>query len=305
MNGYALLFIVLVVTISATQASLQLSRFENPGSPQIVLGSRASSFSLSLSQNNVTVVVDSAAEVEVHIGLGTSRPFKVGLTAQGVPAGVTVSLSPSSAKPPFSSSMKIVASDASVLGRYNLTIVASGGGFTNHSSLSILIATIVHDLAVIRATALATATAGTVVLVNTTIANYGSVPEAFNLNLYSNGTLVDSEYESSLTAGGQQEMILAWNTAGFAAGKYNLVVSVPPVSGESDLTDNTRKAGTVTVEESPSGNPNPPTPVSSNPGTGLVYGRALAIAAAIGEILLVALVLFQGTIRKTVRRLRR
>ena len=303
LNRYAPLFIALVVSMSAAQASLQLGSIGFPISPEIVLSSRAPSIGLSLSDNRVSVLVGSAAQVEVRISLGTSRPFRVSLAAQSLPSGVAVFFSPSSAKPPFSSVMTIVASEMSVPGVYNITIVASGGGLTSRSSSSILIVTIVHDIAVIHANGPATAAVGSLVLVNTTIANFGSVLETFRVNLYSNESLV-AGHQSSLTAGGQEEITLAWNTTDFAAGRYTLVVSVPPVSGESDLTDNTRNAGTVTLEEPPSGNPNPPAQVPSSPETGLFYGRALAIAAAIGEILLVALILFQGPIRKAVRRFR-
>src|SRR5215831_14760293 len=148
---------------------------------------------LSPSENDIILLRGSPAQIAVHVSTAPSSSFRVNLSAQQVPSGVTVSFNPTSGRASFTSTMTILAGNETSLGRFNLTISASGGGLTRATTLTVLVVALIHDLAVVRASAPATATIGSTVLVNATVANYGSVSETFQVRLSANNTILATQ----------------------------------------------------------------------------------------------------------------
>jgi hypothetical protein len=244
---------------------------------------------LSLSQGNLIQVRGSNSSVQLSVALVSGVSAPVTLSAQGVPAGVDILFAPAWANPSFLSTMTISTSEGTPLGQFNITILATGGGLEKSAILSLLVVPIVHDIAIVSATVQGTATVGSIVAVNATVANYGSLLEAFELQAYANATLVADRSVPKLAPGGIYAGRLTWNTSGFSPGTYTVLVAVPPVQGELNLLDNSREAGKMLLSRSPGTRPNP-LPAASGGVQGFNYGRQLAILAAIAEAAIVFLV---------------
>lgn len=191
--------------------------------------------------------------------------------------------------------MTITTSAGTPLGWSNLTVIASGRGFEGSAVLFLLVVPVVHEIAVISANVPRNATAGTIVRVNATVANYGSIAETFAIDLYANETRIAEQSPITLQALAKYDTSLAWNTTGFGVGSYTIVVAVPPVVGELNVADNTYRAGQLLLLQTiPAGPPVPSPPAHAKEVLGLSYGRELAVAAALGEVALVFIVLARG-----------
>jgi len=222
---------------------------------------------------------------------GISTPVTV--SAQGVPAGTEILFAPASAKHSFTSTMTISTSERTPLGQFNVTILAIGGGLGKSAILSLLVVPIVHEIAVVSALVQRTATVGSIVVINATVANYGSLSEALDLRAYANTTLVAHQSVPNLAPVGIYAGRLMWNTSGFSPGTYTVLVDVPPVQGELNLLDNNREAGKILLTQSPGSRPSP-SPAASGGAQSYNYGRQLAIVVAIAEAVIVFLVVYRS-----------
>ncbi len=251
------------------------------------------SFVLSLSQRSLIQIQGSNSSIQLSVTAisGVSAPVTV--SAQGVPDGTEILFAPTSAKPSFSSTMTISTSDETPLGQFNITILANGGGLEKSAILSLLVVRIVHDIAIVSAIVQRTAAVDSIVAISATVANYGSLPDAFELRAYANTTLVADRSVPKLAPGGIYVDRLMWNTSGFSPGTYMVIVAIPPVHGELNLLDNSREAGKMLLTQSPGPGPTP-SPAASGGGQGLNYGRQLAIVAAIVEAAIVFLVVLRS-----------
>src|SRR5205807_10334047 len=171
--------------------------------------------------------------------------------AQGAPTGTEILFAPASARPSFSSTMTISTNAATPLGQFNITILAAGRGVEKSIVLSLLVVLIVHDIAIVSAAIQRTATVGSIVVINATVANYGSISEAFELRAYANTTLVADRSLPNLAPGGTYASRLMWNTSGFSPGTYTVLLAIPPVEGQLDLLDSSRQAGKILLTLSP------------------------------------------------------
>src|SRR5438105_6607793 len=250
-------------------------------------------FTLYLSQESLVQARGSNSSVQLSVTFISGVSAPVTLSAQGVPAGTEILFAPASARPSFSSTMTISTNEATPLGQFNITIVEMGRGFEKSIALSLLVVLIVHDIAIVSAAIQGTATVDNIVVINATVANYGSVSEAFELRAYANTTLVADRSVPSLAPEGVYASQLMWNTSGFFPGKYTVLVAVPPVRGELNLLDNSREAGQLILTQSPGSGPSP-SPAASGSAQGLNYGRQLAIVAAIAEAAIVFLVVVRS-----------
>ncbi|TMI39168.1 hypothetical protein E6H21_10000 [Candidatus Bathyarchaeota archaeon] len=257
------------------------------------IGNCPLNFILSLSQESLIQVRGSNSSVQLSVAFVSGVSASVTVSAQGVPAGAKVLFAPASAKPSFSSTMTISTSEGTPLGQFNITILATGGGLEKSAILSLLVVPIVHDIAIVSTLVKRTATVGSVVVINATIANYGSLSEQFELQAYANTTLVDDRSVPKLAPEGVYVGRLMWNTSGFSPGTYTVLVAVPPVQGELNLLDNSREAGRVLLIQSPGSRPSP-SPAASGGSQGFTYGRQLAIVAAIAESAIVLLIVLRG-----------
>src|SRR5438046_6884856 len=119
--------------------------------------------------------------------------------------------------------MTISMSVRTPLGRFNVSIFAIGGGLGKLAILSLLVVPIVHEIAVVSALVQRTATVGSVVMINATVANYGSISGAFELRAYANTTLVADRFLPKLAPEGIYAGGLMWNTSGFSPGTYTVL----------------------------------------------------------------------------------
>ena len=256
-------------------------------------GSCPLNFILSLSQESLTQARGSNSSVELSVTFVSGVSSPVTVSAQGVPAGTEILFAPTSAKPSFSSTMTISTSEGTPLRQFNITILAAGGGLEKSANLSLLVVPIVHEIAVVSALVQRTATVGSVVVINATVANYGSISEAFELRAYANTTLVADRSLPKLAPEGIYAGGLMWNTSGFSPGTYTVLVDVPPVQGELNLLDNNREAGKILLTQSPGSRPSP-SPAASGGAQSFNYGRQLAIVVAIAEAVIVSLVVYRS-----------
>ena len=250
-------------------------------------------FTLSLSQESLTQVQGSSSLAQLSLTLISGVSVPVTLSAQGVPVGTDILFALTSAKPSFSLTMTIETSARTPLGQFNITILAIGGGLEKSTILSLLVVPIVHDIAVVSALVQGTATVGSSVSINATVANYGSVSEAFELRAYANTSLVAELSGLRLAPSATYTGRFMWNTTGFLPGTYNVLVTVPPVQGELNRLDNTREAGKTLLTTSPGSQPGP-SPAASGGVQGFNYGRQLAVGAAIAEAAIVFLVILRS-----------
>ncbi len=250
-------------------------------------------FVLSLSQKSLIQVRGSNGSVQLSVTFVSGISTPVTVSAQGVPAGTEILFAPASAKHSFTSTMTISTSERTPLGQFNVTILAIGGGLGKSAILSLLVVLIVHEIAVVSALVQRTATVGSIVVINATVANYGSLSEALDLRAYANTTLVAHQSVPNLAPVGIYAGRFMWNTSGFSPGTYTVLVDVPPVQGELNLLDNNREAGKILLTQSPGSRPTP-SPAASGGAQSYNYGRQLAIVVAIAEAVIVFLVVYRS-----------
>ncbi len=246
-------------------------------------------FVLSLSQESLVQVQGSNSSVQLSVTLISGVSVPVVLSAQGVPAGAMILFAPASARPSFASTLTIATRAEISLGQFNITILAMGGGLVKSVTLSLMVVPIVHDIAVVSAMVPGTATVGSIISINATVANYGSASETFELQAYANTSLVAELSTLSLAPSAAYAGRLPWNTTGFLPGTYTVLVAVPPVQGQLNLLDNSREAGQILLIQTPGTGPTP-SPAASGGSHGFTYGRQLAILVAIAEVATIFLV---------------
>jgi outer membrane protein assembly factor BamB len=88
--------------------------------------------------------------------------------------------------------------------------------------------------------------------INVTAANEGSYTETFSVTVYANSEIITSQ-KITLTSGNSATITFAWNTTGFAYGKYTISAYAWLVSGETNTADNIHVDGTVEVVEAANG----------------------------------------------------
>jgi hypothetical protein len=221
------------------------------------------------------------------------------MSAKGVPAATEILFAPMSGSPSFSSALSITTTAQTPVGRFNITVLARGGGLEKSAILSLevlpslQIVPPVHDIAIVSASVQETATIGGFVSINATVSNHGSSSETFELQAYANATLVADQSVFKLAPAAIYMGRLMWNTTGYRPGNYTVVVVVPPVQGELSLLDNSREAGQIILTQTPGSGPGP-SPDASGKGQGFIYGRQLAIVAAIAEAVIVFLAVLRS-----------
>ena len=245
-------------------------------------------FVLSLSQRGLVQFQGSNSSVQLSVTLVSGVSVPVALSAQGAPAGAMILFTPTTARPSFTSTMTIGTRAETPLGQSNITVLAAGGGLVRSVNLSLTVVPLVHDIAVVSATVPGTATVGSVVSINTTVANYGSASEVFEIRAYANSSLVAKLPPIGLAASAVYAGRLTWNTTGFLPGTYTVLVAVPPVQGQLNLLDNNREAGRIILTQTPGSAPSP-SPAAAAGIQGFAYWRQLAILAAIAEVAVVFL----------------
>jgi hypothetical protein len=257
------------------------------------------SFTLSLSPTNLKQDQQSTSLVHALVTYLSGTPAQVTMSAKGVPAATVILFAPMSGRPSFSSALTITTSAQTPVGRFNITVLARGGGLEKSAMLSLevlpslQVVPPVHDIAIVSAWVRETATIGSIVSINATVSNHGSSSETFELQAYANATRVADQSVFKLAPAAIYMGQLMWNTTGYRPGNYTVVVVVPPVQGELSLLDNSREAGQIILTQGPGSGPGP-SPAASGKGQGFIYGRQLAIVAAIAEAAIVFLAVLRS-----------
>lgn len=105
---------------------------------------------------------------------------------------------------------------------------------------------LVHDVNVTSVTTSKTVVGqGSNVNVSVTVENEGPLDETFNVTTYANATIIN-QTQITLPGLSSTNFTFTWNTSGFAHA-YNITTYATPVSGETDLIDNTFVYGIVIV----------------------------------------------------------
>lgn len=141
---------------------------------------------------------------------------------------------------------KIVKHTYSNLGDYTVTLnVTDNEGFWNTTSKIVRIA-IVHNVAVVSIQCLNTIYDRWMVTVSVTVKNLGTIPETFNVTLYANSSLVQTKQATNLGPLLTTVLTFSWNTTGIVRYvNYFLTVTIPPLVGETETSDNTLTYGPI------------------------------------------------------------
>jgi hypothetical protein len=109
----------------------------------------------------------------------------------------------------------------------------------------------IHDLAVtaVRPYPVEVA-AGDSVSINVTVRNLGGFNEIFNVTLYYDGNIIDTQMDITIEAGDKKTLTFDWDTTGLAEGAYAIKAEATVVEGETDIANNTQTYSSVTVKKS-------------------------------------------------------
>ncbi len=115
----------------------------------------------------------------------------------------------------------------------------------------------VHDVAVTSITVSPeTGEIGENITITVVVQNEGTETETFEVKVYRDATEIGAEDVTSLGAGAQSTLTFIWATADLDAGDYVIEAVADEITGETDVADNTKTYGTVTLSTpSPEGLP--------------------------------------------------
>lgn len=134
------------------------------------------------------------------------------------------------------------------LGSHNVVVFANDTFGNMGASERVYFTVAILDIAVTNAAPFKTVVGqGFITFINVTIQNQGTITETFNVTVYANTTIIETEANITLTSGNSATLTFTWNTSGFAKGNYTIRAYAWPVPGESDTSDNNRIDGTVLV----------------------------------------------------------
>jgi hypothetical protein len=144
----------------------------------------------------------------------------------------------------------LVKGSTSVIMNYTYTNLKDSNG--NDISINCLNATVkldsvLHDIVVTNATLSKTVIGeGYPMSVDVAVANHGTVNETFLLTVYANASVIYSQ-TISLVSSNSTTLTVARNATGFAKGCYTVEAVTETIPAETNVTDNTCVAGSITV----------------------------------------------------------
>ncbi|MEM2971455.1 MAG: CARDB domain-containing protein [Candidatus Bathyarchaeia archaeon] len=105
-----------------------------------------------------------------------------------------------------------------------------------------------HDVAVVDAVpSVRSVEAGEIVNISAIIQNEGTENESFNVSAYYDDYLIET-LSATLASHSWTTLNFTFNTTAVASANYTIKVSIPPLTNEADLTDNTFVDGMVEVK---------------------------------------------------------
>jgi hypothetical protein len=89
--------------------------------------------------------------------------------------------------------------------------------------------------------------------ITVTTKNKGSVSESFNVSLYLNSSLLETQPVTDLPPSAQKNLLFIWNTSAAPVADYVIKAEAGPVVGETNTTDNTGTDGIVQLRSKSTG----------------------------------------------------
>jgi penicillin amidase len=110
----------------------------------------------------------------------------------------------------------------------------------------------IHNIAVISVTPSSTMViVGTTVQIDVTVKNEGIAPESFDITLYYDSNIIDTQTVTDLASRTTKLLTFSWDTTGVTPNQYTITAEASTVQGEVYLVDNTKsiimKVGTAPV----------------------------------------------------------
>lgn len=106
----------------------------------------------------------------------------------------------------------------------------------------------INDVALVNVTPSKTVVGqGYSLSINVTAANQGNYAETFNITIYANTTVIETQTVNNLLSGASAVLTSAWNTTDFDKGNYTISAYAEPVFGETNVADNNLTGGWVIV----------------------------------------------------------
>ena len=130
---------------------------------------------------------------------------------------------------------------------YSVTLtVTDDEGLTDTETHIILVA--IHDVAITEVTASPSVVApGDLVSISVTVENQGTETEVFDVTVYFDDTVIDTEVGVLLSAGDSEVLMFSWDTSGVDPGMYTISAEASEVPNETDIEDNKYEDSTVEV----------------------------------------------------------
>ncbi len=142
-------------------------------------------------------------------------------------------------------------------GNYTIRIVVSDGSLSDYEDIWVVVYQApLHDVAVVSVAASSyDIVSGEVVTVTVVVRNQGSETETFNVTVFYNETVIETETVVNLAAGDQRVLEFLWNTTGLAEAGYRIRAEASLVSGETETSNNADSSGIINVSERTSWQP--------------------------------------------------
>jgi len=138
-------------------------------------------------------------------------------------------------------------------GTYNVTLTVTDDDGLSDSTWETVAVLPIHDVAVISVTPSSTkVTIGENVTITVDFKNEGTVAETFTVTAYSNNTAIDTKTVTSLPADSSDTLDFVWDTTDADEGDYVIKAEASPVTGETDIADNTLTSDEmITIKPAP------------------------------------------------------
>ena len=135
-------------------------------------------------------------------------------------------------------------------GIYNVTLTVTDTEGLSDSTWE-LVTVYIHDVAVISVTPSATeVSVGETLTIDVVVENQGTASESFTVTAYYDSYVIGTQ-PVSLGPGATTTIPFPWDTTGVALGNYTIKANATVVLGETDIADNEKIDGTVTIEKYP------------------------------------------------------
>ncbi len=218
----------------------------------LVVATTPFDYHVSVSPSSATVKQGESTSAIVTVTLDTGLTQTVTLGGTELPSGATVSFSPPSGNPTYTSTMTITTSLSIAAGTYPISIAGSPSGATpadEVATFTLTVSQIVHDVVASDVTAsplnvLRPPDIHTTISV--VVSNMGTEIETFSVTAFVGAMALPSQTVSNLGAGMSQTSTFTVNTSTLADGSY-LIRAEAVLAGDANPANNSKDDGTLVV----------------------------------------------------------